>query len=53
MRRLAIWGDGTQGTALVGGSGQTASFTIYGRIPPRQPVATGVYGDVVAVTLLF
>lgn len=51
--RLAIWGDGTLGTALVGGSGTNSSFTIYGRIPPRQPVPAGAYGDTVTVTLLF
>jgi spore coat protein U-like protein len=48
-----IWGDGTGGTALVSGSGTSATYTAYGLLPARQNVPVGTYSDSVTVTLLF
>ena len=31
----------------------SATFTIYGRIPPQQDVAPGTYGDSVQVTIIY
>ncbi|HEX4153247.1 MAG TPA: spore coat U domain-containing protein [Steroidobacteraceae bacterium] len=51
--RTSVWGDGSGGTAFVPGSGTTGSFPVYGRIPGRQNVAAGTYGDTITVTLTF
>jgi spore coat protein U-like protein len=50
--RSSVWGDGSAGTALVNGS-TTGSYSVYGRIPGRQNVAAGTYGDTITVTLTF
>lgn len=48
-----IWGDGTAGTetASSNGVGTTQLFHVYGRIPSRQNVPIGTYGDSVTVTV--
>jgi spore coat protein U-like protein len=51
--RLSIWGDGSPGTSLLSTSGTGANYTIYGRIPARQNVRAGSYGDSITVTLTF
>jgi spore coat protein U-like protein len=60
--RTVVWGDGTQGSALVGGAlvvnpGRfvinEAVHPIYGRIPPLQPADTGTYSDTILVTVSF
>lgn len=48
--RIFIWGDGTCGTRFPSGSGQQ-TFTVYGRVPPRQNVGAGTYEDTVTVTI--
>jgi len=58
-----IWGDGTGGTSFqsaeirvgpgVGNATRSETFTIYGRIPPRQSVDTGTYSDTIVVTVEF
>lgn len=50
--RSRIWGDGTGGSVTMA-AGQSSPVTIYGRIPARQPVSAGAYGDTVLVTILF
>lgn len=51
--RTQIWGDGTGGTyPRVGtASGNWDSIVCYGRIPARQNVPSGSYGDQVIVTV--
>jgi spore coat protein U-like protein len=51
--RTEIWGDGTSSTFVqIGvGTGAESSFTVYGRIPPRQNVRVGFYGDSITVTV--
>jgi spore coat protein U-like protein len=61
--RTQIWGNGTAGTAYqsvrltvgpgVGNSTRSAQYAIYGRIPARQTVATGIYSDTIVVTIEF
>jgi spore coat protein U-like protein len=48
-----IWGDGSAGTVVVGGTAVTATHTVYGRIPARQNAYVGSYGDAIVVTLSF
>jgi spore coat protein U-like protein len=50
---LTIWGDGSPGTSLISFSGTSGSHTVYGRIPARQNVPVGTYGDTITVTLTF
>lgn len=52
----AVWGDGTGGTATVRIGAlpprrPSKPVTIYGRIPPRQNVSAGTYGDTLVVTI--
>jgi spore coat protein U-like protein len=52
----AVWGDGTAGTATMGervAVGKPWTVTIYGRMPGRQDVAPGLYGDRVGITIEF
>lgn len=60
--RTRAWGDGTQGSALVGGSLlvnpgnyviNEAVHTIYGRIPAQQSADSGSYSDQILVTVTF
>lgn len=60
--RLQVWGDGTGGSALVGGtvlvnpgnfSTNQIVHPIYGRIPALQSPAPGSYTDTILVTLTF
>jgi spore coat protein U-like protein len=64
--RTVVWGDGSGSTATVPAylaafalnGNQTLAFnnpnlTIYGRIPPNQTAATGLYADTITVTLTF
>lgn len=58
-----VWGDGTNGTNLVGGSitlpgtigaAQSAEHIVYGRLAgPQTGVAVGVYSDTLVVTINF
>ncbi len=57
----AIWGDGTNGTAVAGGTvmvtpgrpTRSRDHRLLGQIPPRQPVAAGAYQDTIIVTVTF
>lgn len=51
--RSIIWGDGTSGTSLASGSGTSATFAVYGRVPPAQKIPAGAYTDSITVTLTF
>jgi spore coat protein U-like protein len=60
--RLQVWGNGSRGSVLVGGSllvnpGKFAInemvHPIYGRIPPLQSPEPGTYSDTLLVTLSF
>jgi spore coat protein U-like protein len=60
--RTRVWGDGTQGSALVSGSLLVnrgafsvveAEHPIYGRIRAQQPADPGSYSDTILVTLTF
>jgi spore coat protein U-like protein len=53
VSRSVVWGDGTGGSSTVGGSGATANYAIYGRIPANQNVGAGAYNDGVVVTVSF
>jgi spore coat protein U-like protein len=54
-QRSVIWGDGTNGTVVVSGSGSGTSviYTVYGRIPGGQNLPAGAYSDSIVVTLNF
>lgn len=51
--RTTVWGDGTGGTATVGGSAASANYTVYGRISASQNAYVGSYSDIITVTLNF
>ena len=52
QNRTTVWGDGTAGTSSVMITGtKQKKVTIYGSIPPRQPVPPGVYSDILTVSI--
>lgn len=57
VSRSAVWGEtegvdtGSRTLAIPNNSTATASFPIYGRIPPQQDVPAGFYGDSVQITI--
>lgn len=61
--RTRVWGNGTAGTGIVGGTllvgpgkgndNRRVTHPVYGRIPAQQDAATGTYGDSILVTLTF
>jgi spore coat protein U domain-containing protein, fimbrial subunit CupE1/2/3/6 len=58
--RNSIWGDGTNSTGTVGGTGGgmgvTQTKTVYGRLPDNafnQAAATGAYNDTITVTVTY
>lgn len=50
--RLTVWGDGSAGTSTVSGS-ISNHYTVYGRIPARQNIYIGSYGDNATITVTF
>jgi len=50
-----IWGDGTNGTSTVGGTGNGAAqnYTAYGQIPVSEYSAAGSYADTLTATVTF
>ncbi len=53
--RTAVWGDGTGGSGVgpgvvAQGSLGTVAAYVFGRIPPAQDAAAGLYSDTVRVT---
>lgn len=53
VSRTIVWGDGSGSTATVGGEGDSANHTVYGRIPAQQNVTAGSYSDSIVVTVTF
>lgn len=55
--RSQVWGDGSATTAtgpgVVVDTGSADQTYVFGRIPPEQDVAVGVYADTVVVTFDF
>ncbi len=57
--RNIIFGDGITGSTVLmnfvnsAGGVRHYNATVYGRIPPLQPVGTGLYTDTVTVTVTF
>ena len=55
--RTEVWGDGTGGSSTRSVTspvdGQMYTLTIFGRVPPRQNVPAGSYGDSLFVTVDF
>jgi spore coat protein U-like protein len=56
--RTLVWGDGTGGSVISGGTKltngrQDFSLPVYGRVPPQQSVGAGAYLDSVIVTIIF
>jgi spore coat protein U-like protein len=53
----AVWGDGTGGSVTVNSGTCFAncktSYSVHGRIPARQAVGPGTYGDTILVTVTF
>lgn len=53
--RSTVWGDGTGGSALVAGVGNSVhqTYPVYGRLNKNQFVTPGAYSDVVTVTVCY
>jgi len=51
--RITVWGDGTGGGSTLSVTGQDLLVPIYGRIPARQNVRPGAYGDTIVVTITY
>ncbi len=53
--RTTVWGDSSASTGTVTGTGtgllSATTHTVYGRLPPAQDAAPGVYVSTVTVTL--
>jgi spore coat protein U-like protein len=52
-----VWGDGAGGSVAVNSGTCFAkcntTYTVHGRIPARQAVGPGIYGDTIVVTVTF
>ncbi|HEY2444705.1 MAG TPA: spore coat U domain-containing protein [Rhizomicrobium sp.] len=50
-----IWGDGTNGTSTVSGTGNGAAqnYTAYGQVPAAEYAAAGSYTDTITATVTF
>jgi spore coat protein U-like protein len=54
-----VWGDGGAGTATVsdnytlGVVPVARPYTVFGKMPPSQSIAAGVYGDTIFVTVTY
>lgn len=53
--RALVWGDATNGSATVSGSGTgvRVNHVVYGQIPPQQNVPAGSYSDTITVVITF
>jgi spore coat protein U-like protein len=49
--QTTTWGSALSGGTTISGSGKSSAHVIYGKIPPKQVVSDGIYGDVVTVTI--
>ena len=48
-----VWGDGSGGSSVVGGSGTQVDQIVYGKAPAGQNPYIGIYSDAITVTLSF
>jgi spore coat protein U-like protein len=48
-----VWGDGTGGSVVVSGSGDSVDEVVYGSAPAGQNPYIGTYSDAITVTLTF
>nr|WP_315595098.1 spore coat protein U domain-containing protein [uncultured Cupriavidus sp.] len=55
QNRTVPWGDGTNGTTTLGGTGAgtAQSITIYGRVPQQTTPQAGAYSDTVTATITY
>ena len=55
QNRTVPWGDGTNGTTTLGGTGAgtAQSITIYGRVPQQPTPQAGAYSDTVTATITY
>ena len=54
--RTSTWGDATAATSWFmesNATGKPVTLTVFGRIPPGQDVAAGIYTDTIIVTIQF
>ncbi|HZX31657.1 MAG TPA: spore coat U domain-containing protein [Rhodocyclaceae bacterium] len=52
--RTQVWGNSPGSDTVAGvGTGLPSEYTIYGRIPPRQPARRGTYSDVITVSVSY
>ena len=51
--QTTVWGDGSSGTAVVGGTGTEVDHTVHGSAPAGQNPYVGSYSDAITVTLTF
>ena len=55
--RAVVWGDGSGGSAVVSSATCLATcrstYTVYGRVPARQPAGPGDYTDTMTVTVMY
>jgi spore coat protein U-like protein len=51
--RTVVFGDGTGGSSFWDGPGGSSVLNAFGRIPPGQDVAVGIYTDTLSLTVLF
>lgn len=51
--RTEVWGDGTDNTFIRSGvsAGAAENLTIFGRLPARQNIMSGVYSDILTLTI--
>lgn len=49
------WGDGTNGTSIVSGTGNGSNqaITVYGRVPPQTTPSAGTYTDTIVATITY
>lgn len=48
-----VWGDGSGGSTVVGGSGTQVDQAVYGKVPAGQNPYIGIYSDAITVTVSF
>ena len=53
--RAVVWEDATSGGATVSGigTGMNVNHVVYGRVPPKQNIPAGSYGDTINLIITF
>lgn len=55
-QRTEVWSDGANAVTRIWDRrdfGETATLPVYGRMPPRQSVTPGVYGDLPLIIIIY